>query len=211
MQQFEPILHAAPFEFVYEPDQLRHRQAELRTFAAGLEPAARAARCELHAHRQPRNLIRTIGERHQLLELGVLLDDRQHALAELLRRQNQRQHDVILHAVAQQQTIVADVRQRGDQFGLRAALQAQAVRLAGVEHLFDDFVQLIHLDRIDRLIAAAVAGVGDRRVERFDQPPHSGAQHVLKPHQHRRHDVARGRGLRRPRECRSTGLCRAAA
>ena len=195
VQQLEPVLHAAALQFVHQPDQFRHGETELRTLAAGFEPAPGAARRELHAHRQTRHLVRTVGERHQLLEFGVLLDDRQHALAEQLRRQDQRQHDVVLHAVAQQQPVVADVRQRRDQFRFRTAFEAEAIRLAGVEHLLDHFVQLVDLDRIHRLIRAAVTCVGDGGVERFDQPPHSGAQNVLKAHQHRRRHVASRGGL----------------
>ncbi len=189
------ILHAAALEFVHQPHEFRHGQTELRTLAAGFEPAPGAARRELHAHGETRHLIRAVGERHQLFELGVLLDDRQHPLAEQLRRQDQRQDDVIFHAVAQQQPVVADVRQRCDQFRLRTAFEAEPIRFAGVEHFLDHFVQLVDLDRIDRLVRTAVPRIGNRGVERFHQPPHSGAQNVLKTHQHRRRDVAARGGL----------------
>ena len=107
MQQLQAILHAAALEFVHQPNEFRNGQTELRTLAAGFEPAPGAARRELHAYGQTRHLIRAVGERHQLLELGTS-DDRQHLLAEQLRRQDQRQDDVIFHAVAQQQSVVAD-------------------------------------------------------------------------------------------------------
>ncbi len=195
VQQFEPILDPAPFEFAHESHQFGNRQAELRALAARLEPAPRTARRELHAHRESRRLIRAIGERHQLFEFGVLLDDRKHALTKRLRRQDQRQHDVILDAVAQQQPVVADVRQRRDQLRLRATLETQAIRFAGVEHFLDDLVHLIDLDRIDRLIGAAVTGIGNRRLESLHQPPHSGAQNVLKTHEHWRRYITLCRGF----------------
>ncbi len=116
--------------------------------------------------------------------------------------EDQRQHRAVLDAVADEQRLVVDVRQARDQLGLRAALEAHAVRPAGVEHLLDDLVQLVHLDRVDAAIDVAVARLGDRRCERLVEPPHPGAQHVLEADQHGELRRRGGAARRRLRRCR---------
>ena len=52
------------------------------------------------------------------------------------------------------------LRHDGEQLGLRAGLEAEAVLAAEVEHFLDDLPLLVHLDRVDADVAPLVAGAG---------------------------------------------------
>ena len=82
------------------------------------------------------------------------------------------------------------MRDGRNQLGFRAAFEAQAERLACVEHLLDNLVQLVDLDRIDCLVDVLVARLRDRFGERQVESPHARAKHVLEAQQHRKPDAA---------------------
>jgi hypothetical protein len=185
MQELELGGPAAPLELAEQAHEIRNADSELGAAAAGLEPAAGAARGELHAHGEARRLPALFGERGELLELAPLLEHRQHLLAEALGAEHEGEHRRVLDAVAQQEPLVARKRQRRHQLGLGAALETEVVGLAGVEHFFHHLVQLVHLDRVHAAVAVAVAGVGERHVEGLVQAAHARAQHVLEAQQQR--------------------------
>ena len=59
----------------------------------------------------------------------------------------------ILEAVADDRRVVVGHRDHGQQLGLGAGLEAEVVRLAEVQDLFDDLPLLVHLDRVDAAVA----------------------------------------------------------
>jgi len=162
---------------------------------------------EAHAHAHLPGRPHLQREILEVDELRVLLDDRHDILAEALPGQHQRQHGPILDAIADQQRIAVDLRQRGDELGLRAALESHAVWAARVEQLVHDLVKLVHFDRIDAAVDVLVPGFLDRGAKSFVQALHLGTQDILETDQDRQlhaapaqllddeHDVHRGRRL----------------
>ncbi len=67
----------------------------------------------------------------------------------------------VLEAVADDRRVVLGHGHDGQQLGLAAGLDSELIRLAEVQHFFDDLTLLVHLDRIDAAVAAPVAVVGD--------------------------------------------------
>ena len=99
-------------------------------------------------------------------QLGVLLDDRDDVAADLLGQHRRLDVLGVLEAVADDRRVVVGERHHGQQLRLRAGLEAELVRLAEVEHLFDDLPLLVHLDRVDAAVAALVLVLGDGGLKR---------------------------------------------
>ncbi len=111
-------------------------------------------------------------------------------MPEQLTGKHQAQHRTVLDAIADQQRLLVQLRQRRNQLGFRPALQAQAIRSPGIENLVDNLVQLIDLDRIDAAIHVAVTGLVDGGGKSLVQAPDLRAQDVLKADQNRKLDPA---------------------
>ncbi len=76
------------------------------------------------------------------------------------------------------------------QLGLAAALEADAVRLAELDDLLDDVALLVHLDRIDRRVAARVVELLDRAAtKRSCRALDARAEDVGEAQQHRQSDA----------------------
>src|SRR5207249_9829714 len=100
-------------------------------------------------------------------------DDRFTEFAAEERNANERG---IFIAVADDQTFRILVHgERGDQFGLAAGFETEMKLLAGVDNLFDNFAQLVDLDREDAAILVAITELRHRSlkcaVDRFDAVP----------------------------------------
>ena len=109
--------------------------------------------------------LRDLGDQ---LELGRLLDDEDDRPAQL--GGHQRGLDVLLVLVAvadDERLFVVEHRHDGEQLRLGAGLQAVVVRAAELDDLLDDVAVLVDLDRVDALVLAAVAVLGDRAVNAF--------------------------------------------
>ena len=185
VEQVQRIGLAVGFEALDEAEQFGNRDAELGAVAAGGRPLPRAARGQVDAHAQPRPDVQLGGQPHQPLELVVLFHHRNDRLAKLLPRQDQPEHDGVFVAVADQQRLVRlDVRQRRHELCLRATLQAQTVRTSGLHHLLNNLVKLIHLDRVDAVVAALVPKLLDSLSEGLVELHHASPQDVLETDEH---------------------------
>ena len=100
----------------------------------------------------------------------------------------------ILVAVADDQALGVLVhRERGEQLRLAARFETEMKLRAGIDDLFDDFAQLVHLDRknaailvlITELLHSGLKGA----VDRLDPV----AQQILKPDDQRKTETARTR------------------
>ena len=100
-------------------------------------------RLDAHFLRDPQGLL-------QLLEF---LDDHDDLLAELAPEQRDADEGAVLVAVADDEALGVVVhREPGEQLRLAARFEAEVERLAGIEDLFDDFAELVDLDREDAAI-----------------------------------------------------------
>ena len=166
VQQLEAVLHAARLQLLEPAHDLGDGQAELRAEAARRLPASAAARGELHAHADLRPDAHLLGGFEDQAQLGVFLDDRDDVPPDLVAEH--RRFDVlgVLEAVADDRRVVVGHRDDGQQLGLRAGFEAEVIRLAEVEHFFDDLPLLVHLDRVDAAVAALVLVLGDGVLKR---------------------------------------------
>ena len=97
-------------------------------------------------------------------------------LAELAAEQRDADERAVLVAVADDEALGILVhRQRGDQFRLASGFETEMKLLAGIDDFFDDFAQLIDLDRKNAAILILVPELRDRllkrAVDRFDTVP----------------------------------------
>ena len=96
----------------------------------------------------------------------------------------------VLEAVADDRRVVVGERHDGQQLRLRAGLEAELVRLAEVEHLFDDLALLVDLDRVDAAVAALVLVLGDGGLEGRVNVAEAVLQDVGEADEHRQADAA---------------------
>ena len=84
-------------------------------------------------------------------------------------------------------------RQCGDQFRFAARFEPKVKLLAGIDDFFDHFAQLIHLDRENAAILAAVIEfldrVSKRAIDRFDAV----AKQILEANHQRKTEAPRAR------------------
>ena len=123
-------------------------------------------------------------------QLGVLLDDRNDVAADLLGQHRRLDELGVLEAVADDRRVVVGDGDDGQQLRLAAGFEAEAVRPAEVEHLFDDLPLLIDLDRIDAAVAALVLVLGDGAVKRRVDLAEAVLEDVGEADQHRQADAA---------------------
>ena len=145
------------FEVLERFQHLGEGQAELGPEARARLPPARAAGRELDPHADRRPDVELLAMAHDRLELGELLDDRDHLLADLAGEHGHLDELIVLEAVADDGRIGRFGQgEHGQQLGLRAGLDAEMVRLAEVEDLLDDMPLLVDLDRVDAAIISLV-------------------------------------------------------
>jgi len=162
-------------------------EAELGVVAGGHGPLALATRLELGAQADHRLDAGFLGEADDVVEFGELLDDDDDFLAELAAEERETDVVVVLVAVADDEPLRPLVHGEGDhELGLRAGLEAVVEVLAGGDDLVDDLAELVDLDREDAAVAALVALVLDRLVEKLVQLDDAMPEEVLKTDDHRR-------------------------
>ena len=125
------------------------------------------------------------------LELVHAVDDDDHLAAELLRQQRRLDVGAVLVAVAEDERFgVVLQRQRDQQLGLGAGLEAEVEGPAVLDQLLDHVALLVHLDRVDAAVGALVVVLGDRLLERAEQLLDAGAQDVGEADQERQVEAA---------------------
>ena len=113
------------------------------------------------------------GRANRLFELFQFLDHDDDTFAEFAAEQRDADVGGVLVAVANDQAFRVLVHgQRRDQFRFAAGLETKMKLLAGIDNFFDYLTQLIHLDRENAAILAAVIEllnrVSKRAIDRFD-------------------------------------------
>jgi hypothetical protein len=179
VQQVEAVAHAVVAEEVEGLDHFGDEQAELRSHAAGLFPAAAATRGELHAHADAGLDVVGLGVLDDQFELAELFDDGDYIAADLGGEDDGLDELVVLEAVADdRRVVVVDDRHDGEQLGLAAGFEAEAELFAEVVDLFDHVPLLVDLDGVDAAVAAVVVVVANGVLERLVQPLHTVLQDV---------------------------------
>ena len=101
-----------------------------------------------------------------MFELLEFFDDNDDRLAKLAPQKCDTNEGRVFVTIANDQAFRVLVhRQRGDQFWFAARFQPEMKLLAGVDYLLDDLSQLVHLDRKNASIGAAITELGNRRLE----------------------------------------------
>src|SRR6185503_1168276 len=193
VQQLEAARHAALLEVLHGVDHLGDGETELAAVAGRLAPAAGTGGGELDAHAEARLdavALTVLGDEQQL---GEALDDWDDVAAELSRQHGALDVLVVLEAVADDRALAAAVRdrQRRQQLGLAAHLEAEAEARPVAVDLVDDVPLLVDLDREDGVVAAAVAVLVDGVLERLVDLLQAVLEEVGEAQQQRRRQPAR--------------------
>ena len=160
MEQLEAVLHAERAQLVETAQHLSHRQAELRTVAAGALPPPTAARRQLDAHTNlgpDADLLRIFQDQPQL---GVLLDDGDDVAPDFLGHHRHLDELGVLEPVADDRRVVVGLRRHRHELGFRPGFEPKPVFTAKIQHFLDDLPLLIDLDRVDADVAALGTGAG---------------------------------------------------
>ncbi len=184
VQQANALIHFCGAEAFDHREQLRCGQAELGTLATGIGPFGRCQRRQAHSQADLRGQLELVGLLDHQSDLGLLLDDDEHLVAELLTHQGQADELAILVAIADDGAALRCQRQHGHQLRLGARLQADGNVLRGDDVLHHRFL-LIDLDRVQRGVLAGVLHALDVGVEGAGQAPHAVLQDAGKAHQQR--------------------------
>ena len=106
VEQLEAVFHAAALQFLEAAQDFADGQSELRPVAPRRLPAAAAAGCQLHAHADRGSDADLLGVLQDQLELGVLLDHRDDAAADLLGQHRHLDELGVLETVADDRRVV---------------------------------------------------------------------------------------------------------
>ncbi len=165
MQQLEAILHTPAFQFFQSLQQLGHRQSEFRTVTAGRLPAPRSPGRQFHTHADFGSHANFFSVFQNQPQLGVLFDHRNNIAADLMGEHRRFDELGILETIADDRRVVRGHRHHGQQLRLAASLQAELIRLAELQHLFDHLPLLVHLDRVNAAVVSLVLLLGHRRLK----------------------------------------------
>ena len=111
--------------------------------------------------------------------------------AELLGEQRRLDVGAVLVAVAEDQRLgVVLQRERDQQLGLGAGLEAEVEGAAVLDQLLDHVALLVHLDRVDAAVGALVVVLGDRLLERAAELLDAASQDVGEADQEREVEAA---------------------
>ena len=179
-----------PIQPVEQLHQLHGAEPELRALAAALGPAARAFGSQLDPDARGRRDTHLVRHLEQHLQLGELLQDDDHLVPQLLAHQGQAHELLVLVAVADDQVIAGFAQaEHRLELGLAAALEPHPVGRPELDDLLDHVPLLVHLDRIDRGVAALVPELLDRVAEFGGERLNPGLQDVGEAEQQREPDA----------------------
>ncbi len=184
MQQADALVHFHRAETLDHREQLRGGQAELGALATGIGPFGRGQRRQSHTQTDLRGQLELVGLLDHQTDLGLLLDDDEHVVAELLAHQCQTDELAILVTIADDGAALRRQRQHGHQLRLGARLQADGNVLRGDDVLHHRFL-LVDLDRVQRGVLAGVLHALDVGIECTGQAPHAVLQDAGEAHQQR--------------------------
>src|SRR5690606_9645640 len=157
VEELGAVEHLAALELVDDVHDLGGGEAELGAITGGVGPLAHAALRELGAHAERRpdaELLRRLEHQAELLDALEHDDD----LVVEARRDERRLHvREVLVAVADDESVfVVHRRERDEEPGLGARLEAVAVVAPELDDVLDDVALLVDLDGEDAPIGAAI-------------------------------------------------------
>src|SRR5205823_8229355 len=154
---------ARGFQHLAGRDQIGGVETELRVLTTAGRPFAGTFAVQADAnpdHRLDADFFRGFDRLFELLEF---FNDDDNELAKFPAEQCDSNKRLVLVAVADDQTLGVLVhRERGDQFRFAARFQSEMELLASIDNLFDDFAELIDLNRKDTAILTPITEFGDR-------------------------------------------------
>ena len=169
---------------------LRFRRSTVATISAVVRPNfERSPADSIHlpapfgretgAYAEHRPDLELAGAGEDGLELAHAIHDDDDLAAELLRQHGGLDVGAVFVAVAEDQRLgVVLQRQRDQQLGLGAGLDAEVRRPAVLDQLLDDVTLLVDLDRVDAAVGALVLVLDDRLLERPGELLDAGLQDV---------------------------------
>src|SRR5437868_6617541 len=166
MNQLEAMAKIGGFQHLAGRDQARCIQSKLRVLAAARRPFARPFAVKTNAdsdHRLETNFFRSAD---RLFQLFQFFDHNDNALAELAAEQRDPNKGAVLVTVADDQALRVLVHgERCDQLRFASRFQTKMKFLAGIDDFFDDFAELVHLDREHAAVMLLVTEFLDRLLE----------------------------------------------
>ena len=173
MNEFETMREAGRLQHFARGNETCGVETELRVLAAARRPFASAFAVKTHANSDVRFHADFLCCADCLLELFEFLGNDDHLLAELATEQRDADERRVFVAIANDETFGILVhRQCGDQFRLASGFETKMKLLAGIDNFFNDFAQLINLDRKNTAILILVTELRYRllkcAVYRFD-------------------------------------------
>src|SRR4029077_11005012 len=157
MNEFKTMCEASRLQHFARGNETCCIETELRVLAATRCPFSRAFAVKTHANSDVRFHADFLCCADCLLEFFEFLGNDDHLLTELTTQQRDADERRVFVAIANNETFGILVhRQRGDQFRLTSRLETKMKRLTGIDNFFNDFAQLINLDRKDTAILILV-------------------------------------------------------
>src|SRR5437764_411178 len=192
MDQLEAVGQVFRLEQVRRGEQFDGGQTELGVFARAVRPFARAFAEQARADADEGFDAERARHADDLLQFFEFFDDHDDLLAQLDSHQRHADEVGVFIAVANDQAVRLGLqRQAGEQFRFAADLQSEVIGFAGVKNLFDDFAQLVDLDRKYAAVFALVIEFGDGAAESFIDGLNAMAKDVLEADEQRKLQPAR--------------------
>ena len=169
MNELEAMRQTGVFQHLTCSNEIGRVETELRVLAAARRPFAGAFAVQAHANADVRFDADFFRSANGLLKLFQFFDDNDDRFAEFAAKQRNANESGIFVAVADDQALRVLVHgERGDQFRFAAGFEPEVKLLAGIDNLFDDFAQLIDLDRENAAILIAITELQTSRFEMRD-------------------------------------------
>ena len=166
VNQFKAMPQACGLQHFARGDETCGIETELRVLAPARRPFARAFAVKADANADVRFHADFLCRADRLLKLFEFLGNDDHLFAELAAKQRDADEGRVFVAIANDETFGVLVhRQRSDQFRLASGFETEVKLLTGIDNFFDNFAQLIDLDRKNAAIFIFVAKFRDRVVE----------------------------------------------
>ena len=156
VQQLQAVEQTCRTQALHQTQGLRGIQTEFGLFTTGVLPLAGADGGQPHAQTQQRLDPKRARFLDDQIQLGKFFHHNEDAVAQAFADQRQADIFTILVTITDDGATRTRQRQHGHQLGLAAGLQADPLT-AMAENLGDHALLLIHLDGIDRGVAALIA------------------------------------------------------
>ena len=163
MEHLQAIEPPGRLKLIHRQDELTGCEPKDRAVAPALAPLATHLAAELDAHANARLDLQLVGHRQHDVQLLERFEHQHRLQAHLERGERQARKLFILIAIADNVGFrIVHIRQRRNEFGLRAGFQTVVVGPAKGDHVLHRLLLLVDLDGVNAPIDAAVLVVGNR-------------------------------------------------